>query len=260
MKLSIIIPVYNSSATLEELCERIFNSVKKLGLINDFEIIMINDCSKDDSWLIIKKLSSKLSYLKGINLRKNFGQHNAIMAGLNNCEGEYVITMDDDLQHPPEFFFNILEKLKEFDVCYTYYKNRKHVKWKKIVSKINNIVSSFLLNKQLNIYMSSYRGIKRDVVKKIIINEDANVYLDSFIIKTTKNIGMITVDHFARKKGESNYTLNKLLILWSNMVLNFSFYPLRIASLLGSVLKIIVKILRIGNSNKVQFEIIEKTF
>ena len=182
------------------------------------------------------------------------------MAGLNNCEGECVITMDDDLQHPPEFFFNILEKLKEFDVCYTYYKNRKHVKWKKIVSKINNIVSSFLLNKQLNIYMSSYRGIKRDVVKKIIINEDANVYLDSFIIKTTKNIGMITVDHFARKKGESNYTLNKLLILWSNMVLNFSFYPLRIASLLGSVLKIIVKILRIGNSNKVQFEIIEKTF
>ena len=259
MKLSIIVPVYNSAEILHELNDRIFKSVSEMKLVNNFELIMINDFSQDKSWDIIKNLSKNNNYIKGINLRKNFGQHNAIMAGLNFCSGEKIITLDDDLQHPPEFFLNILEKLNESEVCYTYYKNRQHIKWKKLVSKINNIVSSFLLNKPFHVYMSSFRGIKKEVVAKIIKFKEPNIYLDSLILNHTDNIGMITVNHYARQKGKSNYTLKKLLILWSNMVLNFSFYPFRLASIFGIVLKFFVKILR-KDDNKSQFEISETTF
>ena len=259
MKLSIIVPVYNSANILRELHNKIFQATEKLNLANDFEILLINDCSMDDSWLMVKNLSVKFKYIKGINLSKNFGQHNAIMAGLNYCKGEKIITIDDDLQHPPEFFFKILEKLDNFDVCYTYYNNRQHIRWKKIVSKINNVVSSFLLDKPLYIYMSSFRGLKQNIVKQIIDFKGPNVYLDSLILKATKKIGMITVDHYARKIGDSNYTFKKLLLLWSNMVLNFSFFPFRFASILCAVLKYTVKAFR-KNSKKLQYEILEKTF
>lgn len=259
MKLSIIIPVYNSATILHKLNNRILKSVEEMKLINDFELIMINDFSEDSSWEIIKELSQNNNYIKGISLDKNYGQHNAIMAGLNFCSGEKIITLDDDLQHPPEFFFNILEKLNENEVCYTYYKNRQHIKWKKLVSKVNNIVSSFLLNKPFHIYMSSFRGIKKEIVVKIIKYKEPNIYLDSLILNHSNNVGMITVDHYARQEGESNYTLNKLLILWSNMVLNFSFYPIRFASIFGLILKFFIKIIR-KKGNKSQFQISEKTF
>ena len=178
------------------------------------------------------------------------------MAGLNNCTGEYIITIDDDLQHPPEFFPDMLEKLKSKDVCYTNYRNRKHKGWKKLVSNINNLVSSFILNKPIEIYMSSYRGMTSEIKSKIINFKKSNVYIDGLIMKYTKNIGMITVDHHARKFGESNYDLKKLFILWSNMFLNFSFFPIRLSSIFGIILKFFVKIFR-KNNNKPQFKVLE---
>ena len=99
MELSIVIPVYNSANILPELVKHIkFNLMDK---VNSFELFLVNDCSKDNSWTIIKELSSNNSFIKGVNLKKNYGQHNSIMAGLNECEGKYIILMDDDLQHPP---------------------------------------------------------------------------------------------------------------------------------------------------------------
>ena len=256
MKISIIVPVYNSSLMIEELVQRVKKTMNGLNFTNNYELILINDFSVDSSWLIISNLIKKSSFIKGINLSENFGQHNAIMAGLNNCSGDYIITIDDDLQHPPEFIPDILEKLKNNDVCYTNYKNRKHIGWKKFVSNLNNIVSSFILDKPLEIYMSSYRGMVKDVKSKIIQFKDPNVYIDGLIINYTKNICMITVDHHARKFGESNYNFKKLLILWSNMILNFSFLPFRLASFFGIMLKIIIKIFRKKNKRP-QFKILE---
>ncbi len=256
MEVSIIVPVYNSSPMLIELVERVEVTMSKLNCKNNYELLFVNDASEDDSWETITRLINKYSFIKGINLTENFGQHNAIMAGLNICIGEYIITIDDDLQHPPEFFSNILNKLKTQDVCYTNYKNRKHIGWKKFVSNLNNIISSFILNKPLKIYMSSYRGIVQKIKFKIVQFKNPNVYIDGLIINSTKNIGMINVDHHARKFGESNYNLKKLLILWSNMILNFSFLPFRAASILGISLKLIIKLIRKENKKK-QFEILE---
>ena len=130
MKISIVVPVFNSSDILDELVIRIKNVLEKSDYKDNFELILINDFSSDNSWIKIKNLRKKYFFIKGINLRENFGQHNAIMAGLNNLSGDYVITLDDDLQHPPEYIPNIIEKLNDFDVCYTNYKNRKHIGWK----------------------------------------------------------------------------------------------------------------------------------
>ncbi len=257
-KVSIIIPVYNSFEILDELNQRILKTFENINLSESFEVIMINDFSKDKSWEKIEHLSSKYNYIKGIKLSENFGQHNAIMAGLNNCNGEYVITIDDDLQHPPEFFPEIIKKLDNSDVCYTNYRNRKHNSWKKTISIINNIVSSFLLNKPLNIYMSSFRGLKRNIVLEIIKFKKPNVYIDGIIIGATKNIGMITVDHDERKSGKSNYDLRKLFILWSNMIIDLKFYPIRFSSVFGLILKFFVILFR-NKENKPQYKISEYT-
>ncbi len=257
IKVSIIVPVYNSFKILDELNQRIFEIMQKLGFLEKFELIMINDFSKDESWKKIKELSAKFNYIKGINLSENFGQHNAIMAGFNNCLGENVITIDDDLQHPPEYLPDIIKQLDKFDVCYTNYRNRKHSFWKKFLSQINNIVSSFLLGKPLKIYMSSFRGLKRSIVLEIIKSKKSNIYIDGIIIKVTDKIAMITVDHNDRKSGKSNYNLSKLLILWSNMIIDLKFTPLRFSSLLIIILKFFTFLLRKKNI-KPQFKIDEK--
>tara|TARA_B100001057_G_C22812872_1_gene936158 strand:+ start:492 stop:1280 length:789 start_codon:yes stop_codon:yes gene_type:complete len=256
MKVSVIVPVYNSALMLNELCIRIFKVMEKLELRNDFELLMINDFSSDDSWQKIEGLSRKFYFIKGINLIANFGQHNAIMAGLKYSSGEYIITLDDDLQHPPEFFPEILNKLHKADVCYTNYRNRKHTGWKRFVSYLNNIISSLILNKPIKIYMSSFRGFTKKIKLKLITFKGPDVYIDGLIINSTKNIAMITVDHHARRFGESNYNFKKLFILWSNMILNFSFFPVRTASILGVILKILIKFFRKKNT-KPQFEIKE---
>ena len=125
MILSIIIPVYNSEDILDELITQITSEIdKKIDLLKEFEIILVNDNSIDKSWQKIKEISTKHKNVTGINLSKNFGQHNALMAGIKNSKGDFLITMDDDLQHPPSYMVEIINKLNEgFDICYTKYQN-----------------------------------------------------------------------------------------------------------------------------------------
>ena len=266
MDLSIIIPVFNSENILENLIEKINESLTKNNLLKDIEIILVNDFSSDGSWNKIKKLSNKFENIKGINLSKNFGQHNAIMAALNECRGVNIITMDDDLQHPPESIKDIYAELqKNYDVCYTYYLNRKHSLWKKIVSWLNNLVSSYLLNKPLKIYMSSFRGFKRNILKEILKYKGSKVYLDGLIIKSTKKISMIYVPHHERMIGNSNYNFKKLLKLWSHMAINFSTRPIRIITPFGIILKYLILIFnkiffKKEDKNTNQYSIEEKTF
>ena len=112
MEVSIVVPVYNSSKILDELNKRILNVMKTCNLQDSFELILVNDSSSDDSWKKIKYLSGVYGYIKGINLSENFGQHNSLMAGFNYCNGNFIVTMDDDLQHPPEYVPEIVEQLK----------------------------------------------------------------------------------------------------------------------------------------------------
>ena len=266
MDLSIVIPVYNSEKIIDDLVDKIVNSVSDIKSVSSYEIILINDCSIDNGWEKIKFLSKKFKFIKGINLAQNFGQHNAIMAGIKECEGETIITMDDDLQHSPSSIKDFLNEInKGFDACYTNYINRQHPPWKKFVSWLNNLASSYLLNKPYNIYLSSYRALKKKIAREIIIYNGPIVYIDGLILKSTRNISIISVEHYKRPYGASNYNFKKLLSLWCDMAVNFPIFPLRIATIFGMMILIIIVIFRkiqfsLKKNKKKQYIILEKTY
>lgn len=241
MILSIVIPVYNSEDILEELINQITSEIrKKINLFEDYEIILVNDKSEDNSWKKIKEIATNQKNVIGINLSKNFGQHNALMAGIKNSKGDFLITMDDDLQHPPNYIIEIINKLKQgFDVCYTKYENNKYSFFKKLGSSINDKVANIVLDKPKNIYLSSYRGIKRSVINELKKFDGPYVYLDGVILNVTSNIGSINIKHNKRLKGNSGYSFKKLFSLWLKVFTNSSIFPLRMASVTGFIVTIV---------------------
>ena len=260
MRLSIIIPVYNSSKILEKLVKNIkFHLNKRLN--NKFEIIFVNDCSPDKSWSTIQKLSKRYSFIKGINLQKNIGQHGAIFVGLKFSSGKKIITMDDDLQHPPSSIIALYNKLDNFDACYTIYNKRKHIFWKILVSKVNNFFASFLYNKPYKIYLSSFKGFNSNIKNNLILDKPQKVFLDSLILKYSKNTTSINITHKKRFEGASNYDVKKLFNLWFDMIENFHFYPFRFGSFIGIIAFSLIKIFRIFNIKRnFKYKIKNKTF
>ena len=241
MILSIVIPVYNSEEILDELINQITSEIrKKINLFEDYEIILVNDKSEDNSWKKIEEIATNQKNVIGINLSKNFGQHNALMAGIKNSRGDFLITMDDDLQHPPNYIIEIINKLNQgFDVCYTKYENNKYSFFKKLGSAINDKVANIVLDKPKNIYLSSYRGIKRNVINELKKFDGPYVYLDGVILNVTSNIGSINIKHNKRLKGNSGYSFKKLFSLWLKVFTNSSIFPLRMASVTGFIVTII---------------------
>jgi glycosyltransferase involved in cell wall biosynthesis len=258
MELSIIIPVYNSSKILNKLIFKIIHHIKKKLKISEFEIILINDFSDDNSWNVIKKITKKNKKIKGIDLAKNFGQHNAILAGLKYAKGKRIITMDDDFEHPPEYIKKFYFELDKSDACYTNYLNRKHSLIKSTISQINNFVSSFLLNKSFKIYLSSFRGLKKKIRNKIIKYKKSHIYLDYLILINTKKIKMINIQHGKRLEGKGNYTIKKLLKLWASMILSIDTFPITIHSIFNFLLKLILT--PFYKMEKKQYIIKQKTF
>ena len=231
---SIVIPVYQSSIILPKLVEAIYFEMQEIGMADFFELILVNDASTDDSWKVIQKLASDNLFVKGISLRKNFGQHNAIMAGLNYVRGRYVILMDDDLQHHPNAIGEMITVLKSgYDVCFTNYINRQHAVWKKWGSHFHNWVASFLLKKPKEIYLSSFKALRREIVKEVIRYDGPYAYIDGLILQATLSITSIDIKHLPRHQGRSNYDIFKLLALWGRMATSFSVLPLRIATYVG---------------------------
>ena len=237
LKLSIVIPVYRSALILPKLVGEIKSEMAREGLLDDFELLLINDSSPDNSWQVICELAKIYPFIKGVSLRRNFGQHNAIMAGLNCCCGDYVILMDDDLQHPPQAIGEILNALHSgYDVCYTKYVNRQHVLWKKLGSQFNDWVATRLLEKPKGLYLSSFKGVTAEIAQEIIQYDGPYAYVDGLILEVTKSITSIEIAHQARHEGEGNYDLRRSISLWMKMATSFSVLPLRLASYLGFAL------------------------
>lgn len=201
-----------------------------------FDIILINDGSRDRSYDVLKGLSIKYDNVCVLNLSKNFGQHNAIMAGLKYAKGDYVITMDDDLQHPVEEIMKLVGEIeKGYDVVYGEYRVKNHSFLKNLGSELNNIMGNVIIKKPKEIRFTSLRIIRSFVVQAIITYNAPYPYLDGLILRVTRNIGVVFVNHRQRKEGKSNYTLKKLVRLWLNGFLNFSILPLRLFSYIGFI-------------------------
>ncbi|MDD5594870.1 MAG: glycosyltransferase family 2 protein [Candidatus Omnitrophica bacterium] len=232
---SLVVPVYNSSGTLVHLYERIQVVFKKLQ--ETYEIIFVDDASKDDSWKVLEGLHNRDKQVKILQLSRNFGQHNSIMCGFNFANGEYVITLDDDLQNPPEEITKLIKRIKEgYDVVYGTYVKKRH-------NLIRNFGSRFIQWMYKKVFrlknnLTSFRIIKSEIVKSIISFDKNYCFIDGLLAWNTTNIGYIEVEHKKREHGRSGYSFLKLLNLSMNMVTNFSIVPLQIASILGFVFSI----------------------
>jgi polyisoprenyl-phosphate glycosyltransferase len=235
LALSIVIPVFGSEQVLPALVSRLQSVLD----CNDktqgrYEVIFVCDCSPDASWQVIQGLSAKYSYVHGISLRMNAGQHNALMAGLAKARGKIVVTMDDDLQHNPADIPALLHAIEAGrDVVFARFKERKHPRWKVAGSRLNDLVASYLIQKPKGLYLSPFRAMKAAICRDILRYQGPYVYVDGLILSVTQNVAMIDVDHHQRYCGNSAYGFSKSLSLWMKMATNFSIVPLRITSLVG---------------------------
>ncbi len=230
---SIVVPVYNSQGCTELLYKRL----SKVLTNKNWELILVNDCSIDNSWNVLKKLAENNKNVVAVNLMNNFGQHNAVMCGLKLAKGKYVITMDDDLQHPPEEVPKLLNGItdKGFKVVYGQYKQKKHGLFRDFVSKsVNRFLSKVTGTGYI---VTSFRAIEKSVVKEMTKFDNFNIMIDVLIkdIVSNKKIGHCRVQHHRRRIGKSNYSFRRLASYALNMIFNYTLWPLRIATILGFV-------------------------
>lgn len=232
-KLDIIIPCYNSQHIIRTVVEGILKAVQ-----GRFEVTVIlsNDHSPDHVWDEIRMLCREYPNVIGINLARNFGQQSARMAAIPFVEGDYVVFMDDDGQHDPEYIPRLVEELEEgYDIVYAAFENKKQAKWKSIGSDFHQITSQWLEEKPKGIRTSSYFIVRRYIVDELKKYPSPSPVIFGYLMKTTQNISSISVPHKARIEGESGYTLKRLMRLWLNAVTSFSIVPLRFASYLGFI-------------------------
>ncbi len=232
MKISICIPVYNGASTIA----RLVSSVEQELAGYDFDLVLVNDGSKDSSEAACEALAKENQRVQFISLRRNFGEHNAVMCALNHITGDCAVIIDDDFQNPPKEIILLVEALeKGYDVIYSRYEEKKHHVFRNIGSKFNDITATWLLKKPRNLYLSSFKAIRREVVDEIIKYQGPFPYIDGLLLRVTDNISSVTVEHCSRQEGRSNYTIKKLISLWLNMFINFSVKPLRVFTLVGIV-------------------------
>ena len=238
-KVSFVIPCYNSEKTIEKVIEEIKETMKN-NREDLFEIVLVNDCSKDNTWEKIKEISKNNSNVKGINFSKNFGQHSALMAGYRNTTGEVVVSVDDDGQIPVSEVYSLIKKIDEgYDVVYASYANKKHSFARNIGTKLNNFMCEKLLKKPKDIMITSFFVAKKFIIEEIVKYDNPYTYVPGLVLRTTKNIAAVPVNHRERENGTSGYNFVKLLGLWVNGFTAFSVLPLRISMIMGITLSIL---------------------
>lgn len=231
-KISIVIPCYRSSTTLPLVAQRIRKTMKG----TDYELILVNDCSPDNTYEVIGRLAKEDPNVIGIDLSRNFGQHSAIFAGLHYASGEEIVCLDDDGQTPPEAIPKLLEALSGgYDVAYARYQDKHHSGFRNFGSRLNSLMAEKLIGKPKQLFLSSFFAMKRYVLTEILKYENPFVYLQGLVLRTTNHICNVDIEHQNRLAGQSGYSLGKLLKLWLNGFTAFSIKPLRIADLCGGI-------------------------
>ena len=234
--ISVVIPVYQSEKTLGELFIRVKKVLEKIG--KNYEIIFIDDGSLDDSWKKLEEIFNKNNHVRVIQLTQNYGQHNALMCGFANSKGKYAVTLDDDLQNPPEEIPKIISEIKQgYDVVYGEYVYKNHPFFRNLGSSLIQLLYKKIF--QINGNLTSFRIIRREFVDKLLIYNRNYIFIDGLLAWHTKNIGYVKVRHGKRNIGKSGYNFSKLIQLSLNMLTNFSIFPLQLATIIGFTLSIL---------------------
>lgn len=232
-KISFVIPCYRSEITLPQVVEEIQQKMKELSQY-EYNIFLVNDCSPDRTFDVIRRLCQENENIKGIDFARNFGQHSALMAGLRHSDGDYVVCLDDDGQTPANEVDKLISKLEEgCDAVYAKYDHKQHSAFRNFGSKINEHMARMMLGKPKELHVSSYFAVKRFVVDDMVRYENSYPYVIGLVLRTTRNIANVPVNHRERAAGSSGYTFSKLLGLWLNGFTAFSVKPLRIATAIG---------------------------
>jgi glycosyltransferase involved in cell wall biosynthesis len=243
-ELSFIIPVYNGAKTVAGVVDRI----QKNFAGSDYEIVLVNDGSEDDSEKVCRDLAEQNPRrIAFVQLSRNFGEHNAVLAGLAHSRGKYCAVLDDDGQNPPEEISRMLAELERTgnDVIYGHYREKRHSWFRNAGSRFNDRIATLILRKPKDLYLSSFKIMTRFVADEITRYGGPYPYTDGLIYRSTRKIGQIPVEHAPSAAGPSRYTMRKLIALWLNMFLNFSITPLRLsvyAGLFTSFLSIVALI------------------
>jgi glycosyltransferase involved in cell wall biosynthesis len=231
---SIVIPVYKSSEILEELVTELTQSLSEM--VPKYELILVNDGSPDRSWQVIEELSSRFPSIRGINMMRNYGQHNALLCGIRTAKYPILVTMDDDLQHSPADIPRLLKRLAEgYDVVYGSPSQEIHGLWRDLASQITKLALRSTMGVDIARNVSAFRAIRTQVRKSFANYQGPYVNIDVLLAWGTNRFSAVTVDHNPRRRGESSYTLRKLLVHALNMITGFSILPLQLASLMGFV-------------------------
>lgn len=236
--LSIVVPVYRGASTVGTLVE----ALSALRPAGGLEIVLVNDGSPDNSGEVCRALLHNAKVpITYIEHARNFGEHNAVMTGLRHARGAYVITMDDDLQNPPEEVIKLYDhaRLGGWDVVYTRYAKKEHEGWRNLGSRFANLVADMLLDKPKGLYLSSFRCMSAMAVQEVTRYRGPYPYVDGLLMQVTQRVDSIEVRHLPRAEGRSNYTLKRLVLLWLNLATNFSVLPLRLAILAGALMGIL---------------------
>ncbi|WP_026994286.1 glycosyltransferase family 2 protein [Flectobacillus major] len=234
MLLSVVIPVYKGAKTIATLVAHLTETLSHIS----FEIVLVNDGSPDNSEEVCNQLALQYSNITFISLRRNFGEFNAVICGLNHTKGLYSVIIDDDFQNPPSEILKLLDKAQteNLDVVYSFYEDKKHHFFRNFGSWIVNKMTTQLFDKPADLYLSSFKLIRKEVVHEICHYQGPYPYIDALIFRVTKNVGKVLVTHLHRAEGTSSYTPKKLIALFMSILFGYSLLPVRVILLLGIIL------------------------
>lgn len=238
-KVSFVIPCYASEHTISMVVEEVNEAMGRLNQY-EWEFVLVNDCSPDNTFEVIKNLCAAYSNVIGLNLARNFGQHAALMSGFHQVSGDIIVCLDDDGQTPGNEVGKLLSKIEEgYDVVYAQYANKKHSGFRNWGSKLNSKMTEYLLDKPKDLFVSSYFAVRRFIVDEMVKYEHSFPYVTGLVLRSTKRIANVEVIHRERVEGVSGYSIKKLISLWSNGFTAFSVKPLRLATIMGILFAII---------------------
>ena len=232
-KVSFVIPCYCSQNMIRSVVEEITTTMDAIGTY-EYEIILVNDCSPDSTFEVLCSIAAENEHVISIDLAKNFGQHAALMAGFHQVTGDIVVCLDDDGQTPAKEVKKLFDKIEGgYDVVYASYEHKQHSAFRNMGSWINGKMTEFMLDKPQKLMITSYFAARKFVVEEMLRYEHCYPYVIGLVLRTTKNICNVPVEHRCRKDGNSGYTIGKLVSLWMNGFTSFSVKPLRLATYFG---------------------------
>jgi len=232
MKVSVVIPVYNGSDTLPLLVDEVGQVLQ--GITDEFELVLVNDGSPDQSWEVISNLAQAHSWVRGIDLMRNYGQHNATLCGIREARYEVIVIMDDDLQNPPREIPKLLEKLDEgYDVVYGVARKRQQAWWKSLASVIVKRAIAYVMGLRTVRDIGAFKAFRADLRKSFEGFRSPDVLVDVLLSWGTTRFASVKVDESPRTVGKSNYNLFKLIKVSLLVLTSYTTIPLRLASIVG---------------------------